>query len=216
MDMFRFLCGFKPGTSTGALLWKVGKVDLGILKVAFMVAAIDGDVTEEEYRLFARLAAKCRGCDKAMADAALDEAMRTAGYLYLKAKMLGETALARAFVSEAEKALPDGFSCLAIEDIRRAVVTWIMMAIGDGEYSSRERTCVEALRRRFAEIKVERNRKAEERARLLSPAFRQVVGGSKTELVSKRFADRVEDLASRLGDSEAAAEALRNLIEKGE
>ena len=44
---------------------KASRTDFGVLKVAFMVAALDGEVTEAEYKALDALAKKCldHACD---------------------------------------------------------------------------------------------------------------------------------------------------------
>ena len=88
---------------------KAGRTDFGVLKVAFMVAALDGEVTDAEYRAFDALAKKCRGYTPKAAEKALDEAMRSAGYLMLLSKRAKDDDLVKAFVAEAQAALPSGF-----------------------------------------------------------------------------------------------------------
>lgn len=223
MDIYKVIGGFKLKSLGRAFGHKdrIGKTDLGILKVAFMVAALDGDVTDAEYATFDLLARKCRGYSEQSAAAALDEAMRSAGYLTLLSKRVSDAELVKAFVAEARAALPDGFAYCSVEDVRRAVVTWIAMGMGDGDYSSRERKCIEAIRKLFAELKISRNQMLEERNLLFSPMFRQACGvhgiatPRRIELVSKDFVTRVEHLVSLLGDSASAAKELKNLVANG-
>lgn len=199
---------------------RIGKADLGILKVAFMVAAIDGAVTDDEYDLFGRLAKKCRGYSEEAAAVALDEAMRSAGYLLMLSRRVKSAELVKAFVAEASAALPDGFAYLSLAEIRQAVLTWIMMGMGDGEYSDLEVKCVEALRRHFAEVKVSRADEELERWSMLSPAYRQAYGiprqgCRKLELVPRDFVARVEKVVAELGDSASARAELKKLVARG-
>ena len=195
---------------------KASRTDFGVLKVAFMVAALDGEVTDAEYKAFDALAKKCRGYTPKAAEKALDEAMRSAGYLMLLSKRAKDTALVAAFIREAQAALPMGFAYLSIEDVRRAVVTWIAMGMSDGDYSAREKKCIEALRKLFAELKVMRIEAEEEQWLALAPAFRQSceAGARKStvELVSRDFVTRVERLVAQYGDSADAAKELQGLI----
>ena len=192
---------------------KASRTDFGVLKVAFMVAALDGEVTDAEYKAFDALAKKCRGYTPRIASAALNEAMRSAGYLLLLARRVKDDELVKAFVAEAQTVLPNGFAYLSIEDVRRAVVTWIAMAMSDGDYSAREKLCIEALRKLFAKIKVIRVLAEEERWLSISPELRSGARGKgSVELVSRDFVDRVERLVAQYGDSAAAAKELRGLI----
>ena len=173
---------------------KASRTDFGVLKVAFMVAALDGEVSDAEYRALEALAKKCRGYTPKTAAKALDEAMRSAGYLMLFARRATDTALVKAFMGEAQAALPNGFAYFSIEDVRRAIVTWIAMGMSDGDYSAREKKCIEALRKLFAELKVMRIQAEEEQWLQLAPAFRQASApGSRkstVELVSRGFVNR--------------------------
>ena len=196
---------------------KASRTDFGVLKVAFMVAALDGEVTDAEYRAFDALAKKCRGYTPKAAATALDEAMRSAGYLMLLSRRAADEDLVKAFIAEAQAALPMGFAYLSIEDVRRAVVTWIAMGMSDGDYSAREQACIEALRKHFAELKVLRVQAEEEQWLAMAPVFRQAMSASASrkaavELVSRDFVTRVEQLVAKYGDTAAAAKELEALI----
>ena len=217
MNLMRLFKGFKL-KAVGADGDKVGATDLGVLKVALMVAAIDGRITDEEYAAFMLLAKKSRGYGEEAASAALREAQRSAGFLLMTATDLSDAALAKEFVKEAEAALPRGFSYLSLEEIRRAVVTWIVMGMSDGDYSARERKCIEALRRRFAEMTVRQSELEDECWSRLPKEMRAQVGKCRTrkvELVSKDFVGKVEEVIAQLGDMSAASKQLNALIVMG-
>ena len=221
MNPLKFIAGLglpSVGKAFG-LRSRIGKTDLGVLKVAFMIAALDGEVSSAEYRAFDRLLKRCRGCTEKSAAAAFDEAMRSGGYLLLQASRLGEAGLEKAFVAEARAALPDGFAYFEFEDVRRAMAIWIAMAMSDGDYSPRERRCIEALRRMLAEMRLRRAREMEDRALALSPAYRQVrgVSGGRASAAptSRDAVARLERLMAKLGDSEDAARELKELIAGG-
>ena len=221
MNIIGFLKTLKTKTVDKVLGEKLSRTDLGVLKVAFMVAALDGDVTDDEYAAFSHLAKRCRGYTQEAEEMALEAAMRSAGYLMLLSRRVDEAALVEAFVREAESALPGGFAYLSIEDVRRAVVTWIAMGMSDGDYSSRERACIEALRRRFAELKVTRSDIEAEQMAALTPAVRPFISEAfadnpfRVSLVTTAFSERVETLIGQLGDSDAAASELEGLIANG-
>ena len=196
---------------------KASRTDFGVLKVAFMVAALDGEVTDAEYKALEALAKKCRGYTPKAAATAFDEAMRSAGYLMLLGRRTKDAELVKAFVREAQAALPNGFAYFSIEDVRRAVVTWIALGMSDGDYSVREKKCVEALRKHFAKLAISRVEAEEERWRTLSPAFRQAVGSAprraSVDLVAQSFVTRVERLVALYGDEAGAASELKALVE---
>ena len=195
---------------------KASRTDFGVLKVAFMVAALDGEVADAEYRALEALAKKCRGYTPKAAAAAFDEAMRSAGYLMLLGRRAKDEDLVDAFVKEAKAALPNGFAYFSIRDVRRAVVTWIAMGMSDGDYSAREKKCVEALRKHFAELKVSRAEAEEEQWRSLAPMFRRTYGSASrralVELVPQDFVTRVERLVAQYGDEAGAAIELKKLV----
>ena len=123
MNLTKLIGGIKFSKIIGLKKGAINKTDLGVIKVAFMVAALDGEVSDAEYAAFDALAKKCRGYTPEAAAAALDEAMRSAGYLLLLSKRATDAALVKAFIREAEAALPDGFAYCSIQDIRQAIVT---------------------------------------------------------------------------------------------
>ena len=196
---------------------KASRTDFGVLKVAFMVAALDGEVSDAECRALDALAKKCRGYTPKAAATALDEAMRSAGYLMLFGRRAKDAELVEAFVKEAQAALPDGFAYFSVEDVRRAVVTWIAMGMSDGDYSAREKKCIEALRKRFAELKVSRVEAEEEQWRSLGPALQQAYSSASrravVKLVPQDFVARVERLVALYGDEAGAASELKALVE---
>jgi len=215
--------GVKPIVRALGLKDRFARVDFGVLKVAFMVAALDGDVTEAEYKAFDLLAKKCRGYTPKAAAEALADAMHAAGYLMLLSRRVKKDSdLVPAFMDEARKALPDGFAYLSLEDVRRAVVTWIAMGLSDGDYSVRERKCIEALRKAFAELKTMKLQQDDERWMALSADIHHVgaVGGASSrarlELVSRNFVAGVESLVRQYGDSADGARLLRELVKNGE
>ena len=196
---------------------KASRTDFGVLKVAFMVAALDGEVSNAEYRALEALAKKCRGYTPKTAAQALDEAMRSAGYLLLRGRRATDEELVAAFLCEAQAALPAGFAYFSIEDVRRAVVTWIAMGMSDGDYSAREKKCVEALRKHFAKLKVSRVEAEVEQWCSLSPVFLKTFGPAtrrvSVNLVSQSFVTRVERLVALYGDEASAACELKKLVE---
>lgn len=216
MNIAKFISRFPLSGRALICRDRIGKTDLGILKVAFMVAALDGDVTDAEYDVFDALAKKSRGYTPEGAAEALDAAMRSAGYLLLLSKRATNAELVKAFIREAKAALPDGFVNLSIAEIRQAFSMWIAVGMSDGDYSARERACIEALRKTFAETTIRQADAAMERSLLLSPAMRAAcvsAGGKKSvALVTKDFVARVEALAAKFGDSATAEKELKALI----
>lgn len=199
---------------------KIGKTDLGILKVALMVAALDGKVSEEELEALRLLARKGFGYGEQAAEEAIEQAEHGAGYMLLTADLaLSDAELVEKFMAEACAALPNGFAYMPVEDVRRAVLTWVALAMSDGDYSPREKLCIEALRLRFAELKAN-HIEMENRYWQGIPAnvrcMFEEYPGSRLKLASKDFVGKVAALVAEFGDDEAARAALEALISHGE
>lgn len=208
MELLKLIGAFKGKTLRPA--------DLGVLKVSLMVAALDGEITEDEYKTFGLLARKCPDYTKEAGEKALKEALHSAGYLLLVAKRSSDAVLMKEFVAEAKAAMPGGFDRLSVGEIRQAMILWIAMGMSDGDYSSRERKCIEALRKLVAELKVSQKIEDEARWRNLAQDEFSAAGvfdfGSGTvPVVSRDFVKDVESLMSALGDSAEAARALKSL-----
>lgn len=132
---------------------RFGKMDVGVLKVAFMIAALDGRITDEEYAAFDEIARGCRGYTRENAEATLRAAMRSAGYLLLLSTRVDDKAFAQAFIDEAMDVLPSDFPLCEIEDLTCAFDLWIEVAKSDNDYSPRERLCLESLKKFIDEIR---------------------------------------------------------------
>lgn len=130
----------------------LGRVDFGVLTVAMMIAALDGEIEPDEFKAFSKLADGCR-VSKGERAARYTAALHSAGYMLLMARSgVSAKALSLIFLDEAERVLPAGFAGGRTEDVRRALVLWISMGLADGEFSGNERACVKAFCSRVAEI----------------------------------------------------------------
>lgn len=218
MKLAKLISSLKLKTISRVRAARCSKTDFGIVKVAFMVAALDGEVTDSEFKAIDALLKKCRGYTPKAAAGVLDEAMRSAGYLMLLSRRASEAKLIQAFMNEAQSALPQGFAYLSIEEVRQAIVTWIALGLSDGDYSIREKKCIEALRKQFAELKVTRALIDDSRWLSLAPAVlppgcNPLACSAPVKLISKDFVTRVEDLIARYGDKAEAARELKTLID---
>ena len=211
---------FKSFAPDSTVRGKLGKTDLGILKVALMVAAIDGKVTGEEIEALRLLARTGFGLDEKGAEEAFAQAEHCAGYMLLTSDLaLSDAELVEKFMAEACAVLPNGFAYMPVSDVRRAVVTWIALAMSDGDYSVRERLCIEALRQRFAELKAN-HIEMENRYWQGIPAnvrcMFEEYPGSRLKLASKDFVGKVSALIAEFGGDDEARAALDSLIAHGE
>ena len=121
--------------------------DFGVLEVAMMVAAMDGEVKADEVAAFKRLARKCRGWSGPAAVKALSAALHAAGYLVIESGLVKERALLAAFVREAVAALPRDFAKSSVANVRRAFVMWLLMSWADRRVMLVERKAILALRK---------------------------------------------------------------------
>ena len=121
------------------------KPDFVLLKTMMMLAAMDGEIADDEVDRFKELAAKCRGYNGESFEALWDAALRSAGYLLLQSRFLDHEGLVAVFVAEAEKDfVGEVVQGTAAERIR-AFDLLDRMAMADGEYSEVERDSIVAL-----------------------------------------------------------------------
>jgi len=172
---------------------RFGKLDYGILQVALMVAALDGDIAKAEVDTIGDLAKTCRGYSEATAAAAFDAALRSAGYLALLAKVGTRAKLLSAFLDEALLALPSGFLNGELSDVRRAFVMWTALAMSDGDYSDIEREAIRMLEKTWVDMK----------SALVG------VPGTSVRMLPEGFLDRVEAALAN-GYESAVAELVDN------
>ena len=140
---------------------KLAALDRGVLTVAFLLAALDGEIFPAEYAAFRELARKCRGGSERNVRALHDAAVQAAGPLMAMAQsgLYSEKDRLSAFLAAAARALPDGFSDGSLADLRRAFVLWVTIGVSDGDFSKLERTALESLAWHFAAVRVERGAK---------------------------------------------------------
>ena len=124
---------------------RFGKEDFVLLKTALMLAAVDGEVSADEVGRFRELAEKCRGYNGESFEVLWEQALRSAGYLLLQSRFLGQDELAAAFVKEAERDFVGTVILETQEERTRAFELLDRMAMADGDYSAVERAAIAAL-----------------------------------------------------------------------
>lgn len=139
--------------------------EFAILKVAFLLAALDGKIDETEREMYDRLAEQCKNIDVDQAQEVLKEVDAATKRLLevknRKDKSAGSGLFVSAFLMEAlptDNEILDMFmkEVEAVCDwpsfvkdssrVRRAFVMWTAMAMADGDYSAIERKAIERLR----------------------------------------------------------------------
>lgn len=121
------------------------KCDAAALKVAMMVAALDGCIEAGELAEFDRLAKLCRGYTEKNAAELVDSGIRSAGYIEIQSRRLPEAEAVKLFVREALDTLPPEFYIGDTANARRAFAIWVMIAMSDDYYAGIERKAIEAL-----------------------------------------------------------------------
>lgn len=142
-DFIRILCEAMPEK-------EATNDDKAILKVSFLVSALDGSISSEEYKTLEYFAGRFNSLDKDAYEALVDSTLRTAGFILLSSQRLSREDFLDLFVQEALLILPEDFRSKSAILHRAAMVFWISMAFSDDEYSSVERAAIVALGREFA------------------------------------------------------------------
>lgn len=165
---------------------ELAALDRGILQVALMVSGLDGTILPEEYQAFGEMAKRCRGATRKSIRSLYDDAIVKAGVIagMANAGIYSESDRIAAFVRMAAEALPKGFACGSMADLRRAFVLWIAMGVSDGAFTGFERQAVMALVRRFALMRAASTKRF---AALLEPDF---VARAEKLLVEMRVASK--------------------------
>jgi len=198
---------------------KLSRLDFGILEVAMMVAALDGEILATEVDAFQTLARSCRGHSAAGAKKCLDEALRRGGYLMAIAKVGGyaESQRIGAFVDLAVEALPRGFVDGELADLRRAFVLWIAMGVSDGDFSDIERKAIDALQDRLGQVMLARAIDEEQRWLAFVPEMQVIADGArhpkKITLLEPDFIDRAAALVRDLSVASKREKAEAELAE---
>ena len=124
--------------------------DKAILKVSFLVSALDGTISSEEYKALEYFAGRFNSLDKSAYEQLVDSTLRTAGFLLLCSQRMPREEFLKLFVKEALAILPGDFMSKPSVMHRAAMVFWMSMAFSDDEYSAIERAAIVALGREFA------------------------------------------------------------------
>ena len=132
---------------------RFGKPDFVLLKTMMMLAAMDGEIADDEVDRFKELAAKCRGYNGESFETLWDAALRSAGYLLLQSRFLGHDELVAAFVAEVEKDFVGEVVQETATERIRAFDFLDRIAMADGDYSEIERDSIVALVKRVRTVR---------------------------------------------------------------
>jgi len=129
----------------------VGKLNYSIIFVAVQIAALDGEVTDDEIALIEDFAWSCPGASFEGMQKGRDFALRYAGYLALIARFPDYTEERRlnAFLEAVEEGLTDKFPFFDRDELCFSFTLWTTLAMSDGNFSPLERKALEALKDKF-------------------------------------------------------------------
>lgn len=154
------------------------KGEFAILKIAFLLAALDGKIDETEREMYDRLAEQCKDVDVDLAQSVLKEVdaatqrllnvkneLKSAlpsvdAGLFMKGVfsntgLLSENeVLLEKFMEEADAVCDWVYFVRDSSRVRRAFVMWTAMSIADGDFSKIERTAIECLREKVNSYKL--------------------------------------------------------------
>lgn len=128
------------------------EAEFAILKVAYLMTALDGHIDESEQKMFDNLAVRCREIDVDQAKIVL-ASVESATKRMLKEYERSTASRAEERVLAVFEKEVDGVCDWAefVRDsarVRKAFVMWMAMVTADGEYSKVEKKALESLRRR--------------------------------------------------------------------
>jgi len=190
----------------------VGETEYGIIFIALQVAALDGEVTDDEIRLVSDFAQSCPGASAEGRRKGCDFALRHAGYLSLIARMEGYTEEIRlnAFLEAVDAGLPGKFVQLSRDGLSYAFTFWTALAMADGDFSPIERKALEALKAKFDRDRAVRKQAEIDNIKRIAAysidydkTISQLAGSREPALAGEDFVARAEALLRELnGDGQ--------------
>jgi len=139
--------------------------EFAILKIAFLLATVDGKIDETEREMYDRLAEQCKDIDvdqaqkvlkevdaatKRLLDAKNSERKPGSGGLLVSFSIVSEEfsqeRFLDKFMEEADAVCDWAAFVKDSSRVRRAFVMWTAMAMADGDYAAIERKAIERLR----------------------------------------------------------------------
>lgn len=116
--------------------------DFAILKIAFLLTALDGHIDESERAMFAKLADQCKEIDVDQAQKVLRDMEKATQRLLEEKKGKTDKAFLQIFIREADAVCDWGLFVRDSRRVRRAFMMWTAMAMSDGDYSEIERKAI--------------------------------------------------------------------------
>lgn len=121
--------------------------DLVILRVAFLLSAVDGHIAESERAMFRKLSEQCKDIDVKVAEKIVPEMEAAAIRLAGAQATLSEKAFLDLFMKEVGTFCDwPAFVKNSIQ-VRKAFVMWIAMSMADGNFSAIERKALSRIQK---------------------------------------------------------------------
>ena len=121
--------------------------DLVILKVAFLLSAVDGRIDESERAMFRKLAEQCKDVDVKAAEKVVPEMEATAIRLAGAKAKLPEKAFLDLFMKDVGACCDWSAFVRDSRQVRKAFVMWIAMSAADDDFSEIERKALSRIRK---------------------------------------------------------------------
>jgi len=172
-------------------------LDGGVLKVAVLIAALDGEILPGEYAAFDPILKTCRGYGHCSAATTFEQLLEGAKRVLMMAQdgRHSDDERLAVFKKLVTEALPEGFRNGSMADMRRAFALWQAMAMSDGSVSDLERAALKMLLVEFAGVPAE--------------------NAEPTMLLEEDFLSKVEEAVHGLADpatQKAAQDELFTLV----
>lgn len=116
--------------------------NFAILKIAFLLTALDGHIDESERAMFAKLAEQCKEIDIDQAQKVLRDVEKATKRLLRAKKGRTEKAFLEVFLKEADAVCDWPSFVRDSRRVRRAFMMWTAMAMSDGDYAEIERKAI--------------------------------------------------------------------------
>lgn len=116
--------------------------NFAILKIAFLLTALDGHIDESERAMFAKLAEQCREIDVDQARKVLGDVEKATRRLLKAKKGKTDRAFLQVFMKEADAVCDWAAFVRDSRRVRRAFMMWTAMAMSDGDYAEIERRAI--------------------------------------------------------------------------
>ena len=119
--------------------------DFAVLKISFLLTALDGHVDDSERAMFAKLAEHCKEIDVDQAQGVLRDVEKATKRLLRAKKGKTDAAFLEVFLKEVDAICDWPMFVRDSRRVRRAFIMWTAMAMSDNDYAEIERKAIRLL-----------------------------------------------------------------------